>query len=151
MRTELNEALKEAIKGQDKIRAATLRLVMAAVKDRDIAARTDDNREGVSDTEIIDILSKMVRQRVESATTYDDAGRADLADRERAEIEIIQGFLPAQLSEAEIIEAVAETIAALEAASLKDMGRVMAALKEAYAGQMDFGRAGVLVKEKLGA
>ncbi len=151
MRTELNEALKEAIKGQDKIRAATLRLVMAAVKDRDIAARTDDNREGVSDNEIIDILSKMVRQRVESATTYDEAGRTDLADRERAEIEIIQSFLPAQLSDAEIIEAVTSTIASLDAASLKDMGRVMAALKEAYAGQMDFGRAGALVKEKLGA
>lgn len=151
MRNELNEALKEAIKGQDKIRAATLRLVMAAVKDRDIAARTDDNREGVSDNEIIDILSKMVRQRVKSATTYDEAGRADLADRERAEIDIIQGFLPVQLSDAEIIEAVTSTIASLEAASLKDMGRVMAALKEVYAGQMDFGRAGALVKERLGA
>lgn len=151
MRSELNEALKEAIKSQDKIRASTLRLVMAAVKDRDIAARTDDNRDGVSDAEIIDILSKMVRQRVKSATTYDDAGRVDLADRERAEIEIIQGFLPAQLSEDEIQSAVETTIASLEASSLKDMGRVMAALKEAYAGQMDFGKAGALVKQKLGA
>lgn len=151
MRSELNEALKEAIKSQDKIRASTLRLVMAAVKDRDIAARTDDNRDGVSDAEIIDILSKMVRQRVESATTYDDAGRVDLADRERAEIEIIQGFLPAQLSEDEIQSAVETTITSLEASSLKDMGRVMAALKEAYAGQMDFGKAGALVKQKLGA
>lgn len=150
MRARLNSALKEAVKNQDKIRSATLRLVMAAVKDRDIAARSDDNREGVDDSEIIDILSKMVRQRVESATTYEEAGRADLAERERAEIEIIQEFLPVQLSEDEIHAAVGKVLTELGATSLKDMGQVMATLKSAYAGQMDFGRAGALVKQKLG-
>ena len=149
MRTRINDALKEAIKSQNKIRSATLRLVMAAVKDRDIAARSDDNREGVSDTEILDILSKMIRQRTESAVTYEEAGRVDLAERERAEIEIIEEFMPTQLDADAVAAAVDTILAQTEAQSLKDMGRVMAALKEAYAGQMDFGQASALVKQKL--
>lgn len=149
MRTRINDALKEAIKSQNKIRSATLRLVMAAVKDRDIAARSDDNREGVSDAEILDILSKMIRQRTESAVTYEEAGRVDLAERERAEIAIIEEFMPTQLDAAAVAAAVDTILAQTEAQSLKDMGRVMAALKEAYAGQMDFGQASALVKQKL--
>jgi len=149
MRTRINDALKEAIKSQNKIRSATLRLVMAAVKDRDIAARSDDNREGVSDTEILDILSKMIRQRTESAVTYEEAGRVDLAERERAEIAIIEEFMPTQLDADAVAAAVDTILAQTEAQSLKDMGRVMAALKEAYAGQMDFGQASALVKKKL--
>ncbi len=149
MRTRINDALKEAIKSQNKIRSATLRLVMAAVKDRDIAARSDDNREGVSDAEILDILSKMIRQRTESAVTYEEAGRVDLAERERAEIEIIEEFMPTQLDADAVAAAVDTILAQTEAQSLKDMGRVMAALKEAYAGQMDFGQASALVKQKL--
>jgi len=149
MRTRINDALKEAIKSQNKIRSATLRLVMAAVKDRDIAARSDDNREGVSDTEILDILSKMIRQRTESAVTYEEAGRVDLAERERAEIAIIEEFMPTQLDADAVAAAVDTILAQTEAQSLKDMGRVMAALKEAYAGQMDFGQASALVKQKL--
>lgn len=149
MRTRINDALKEAIKSQNKIRSATLRLVMAAVKDRDIAARSDDNREGVSDTEILDILSKMIRQRTKSAVTYEEAGRVDLAERERAEIAIIEEFMPTQLDADAVAAAVDTILAQTEAQSLKDMGRVMAALKEAYAGQMDFGQASALVKQKL--
>lgn len=149
MRTRINDALKEAIKSQNKIRSATLRLVMAAVKDRDIAARSDDNREGVSDAEILDILSKMIRQRTEFAVTYEEAGRVDLAERERAEIAIIEEFMPTQLDAAAVAAAVDTILAQTEAQSLKDMGRVMAALKEAYAGQMDFGQASALVKQKL--
>ncbi len=149
MRTRINDALKEAMKNQDKIRSATLRLIMAAVKDRDIAARSDDNRDGVDDAEILDILAKMVRQRNESAATYEEAGRAELAERERAEISIIEEFMPAQLDDEAVAKAVDEILAQTEASSLKDMGRVMAALKEAYAGQMDFGKAGGLVKQKL--
>lgn len=149
MRTRLNNALKEAVKAQDKIRSATLRLVMAAVKDRDIAARSDDNHEGVNDAEILDILAKMVRQRTKSATTYEEAGRVDLAERERAEIDIIEEFMPAQLDALAIEKAVEDIVSQTAASSLKDMGRVMAALKEAYAGQMDFGQASALVKQKL--
>jgi len=149
MRTRVNDALKVAIKEQDKVRSATLRLIMAAVKDRDIAARSDDNHEGVSDAEILDILSKMVRQRNESAVTYEEAGRPELAERERAEIAIIEEFLPAQLSEDDVRAAVSAMITSLEAQSFKDMGRVMAALKADYAGEMDFGQASAIAKELL--
>jgi len=149
MRVRINDALKTAIKDQDKIRSATLRLIMAAVKDRDIAARSDDNYDGVSDAEILDILSKMVRQRNESATTYEEAGRPELAERERAEISIIEEFLPEQMSAEDVQAVVAKTIEALEAQSFKDMGRVMAALKADYAGEMDFGQASAIAKKLL--
>jgi len=106
--------------------------------------------EGVTDDEILDILSKMVKQRIESAKTYEDAGRADLAAQEREEIQIIHDFLPRQLDEAELQAAVEGVISALGATSLKDMGKVMGELKSRYAGQMDFGEAGALVKKQLG-
>jgi uncharacterized protein YqeY len=150
MQEELSEALKAAVKSQDKIRISTLRLMTAAIKDRDIAARTADNRDGVSSDEILQILAKMVKQRQEAATTYEEAGRLELAEQERAEIVVIEEFLPAQLGDEDIAAAVNEAIAETGAASLKDMGKVMGVLKGKYAGQMDFGKAGGLVKKQLG-
>ena len=150
MRDSINTALKEAIKAQDTRRASTLRLVVAAIKDRDIAARGADKLDGVSDDEILEILSKMVKQRVESAQTYQEAGRDELAKQELEEIEIIKGFLPKQLDEAESRAAVEAVITDLRASGLKDMGRVMDELKTRYAGQMDFGKASALVKDILG-
>ncbi len=150
MQERFTEALKEALKSQDKIRVSTLRLITAAIKDRDIAARSADSGDGVSDEQILEILVKMVKQRQDAATTYEEAGRLELAEQERAEIAVIEEFLPTQLSDDEIAAAVEAAIAEVGAASLKDMGKVMGALKGKYAGQMDFGKAGGLVKGKLG-
>lgn len=150
MQEQFSEALKAAVKSQDKVRISTLRLITAAIKDRDIAARTADNRDGVSDDEILEILAKMVKQRQESATTYEQAGRLELAEQERNEIDVIEEFLPRQLDDDEMAIAVDTVIQAQAASSLKDMGKVMGALKSQYAGQMDFGKAGALVKQKLG-
>ncbi len=150
MQEQFSEALKAAVKNQDKVRISTLRLITAAIKDRDIAARTADNRDGVSDDEILEILAKMVKQRQESAATYEQAGRLELAEQERSEIIVIEEFLPRQLDEEEMVAAVTAVIEAQAASSLKDMGKVMGALKSQYAGQMDFGKAGALVKQKLG-
>ena len=149
MQERFTEALKEAVKSQDKIRVSTLRLITAAIKDRDIAARSADSGDGVTDEQILEILAKMVKQRQEAASTYEEAGRLELAEQERAEIVIIEEFLPQQLSEDEVSAAVAAAIAELGAGSLKDMGKVMACLKGKYAGQMDFGKASALVKQKL--
>ena len=150
MRNEINAAVKTAMKEKDSIRLGTLRLINAAIKDRDIAVRADGNQDGVDDGEILGILAKMIKQRTESASTYDEAGRLDLAEQERAEIKVIQEFLPKQLSEDETRAAVEKTIANTGAESIRDMGKVMGALKGAYAGQMDFGKAGGIVKELLG-
>ena len=149
MQERFTEALKEAVKSQDKIRVSTLRLITAAIKDRDIAARSADSGDGVTDEQILEILAKMVKQRQEAAATYEEAGRLELADQERAEIIIIEEFLPQQLSAEEVGVAVAAAIAELGADSLKDMGKVMGCLKGKYAGQMDFGKASAMVKEKL--
>lgn len=149
LRTELNDALKQALKNREKEAAATLRLVLAALKDRDIAARTDGGADGISEEQIQHMLQKMVRQARESAETYDKAGRQDLADKERAEARVIERFLPKQLDEAETAEAVDGVIDELGAASVKDMGKVMAALRERYAGRMDFGKASALAKARL--
>ena len=149
MRDVINAAVKQAMLDKDKDRLSTLRLVNAAIKDRDIAARSDGNYDGVSDGDIQLVLAKMIKQRVESATTYEEAGRLELAEKERSEISVIETFLPKQLSEDEIEAAVAETVAETGAESVRDMGRVMGALKEKYAGQMDFGKAGGLVKARL--
>lgn len=149
MQERFTEALKEAVKSQDKVRVSTLRLITAAIKDRDIAARSADSGDGVTDEQILEILAKMVKQRQEAAATYEEAGRLELADQERAEIIIIEEFLPQQLSAEEVGVAVAAAIAELGADSLKDMGKVMGCLKGKYAGQMDFGKASAMVKEKL--
>jgi uncharacterized protein YqeY len=149
LRQDINNALKEAMKAKDQLGVATLRLILAALKDRDIAARTKGSGESVGDPEIRELLQKMVRQRRDSIEMYEKGGRADLAEREAAEIEVISRFLPRPLSDAEVQTAITEVIAELEANSIKDMGRVMAVLKERYAGHMDFGRASAEVKRSL--
>ncbi len=127
---------------------STLRLVNAAIKDRDIAARSN-GQEGVSDREVLDILAKMIKQRRESIKMYEEAGRLELAQGEREEIDIITPFLPKQLSEEEVSKACKDVVDEIGAEGLKDMGRVMGTLKERYAGQMDFAKAGAIVKELL--
>ncbi len=148
-RNELNEALKDAMRAKEACAVSTLRLILAAVKDRDIAARGKGNSSGVSDEEILDLLQKMVRQRHEAIVMYRKGDRKDLVDRETAEIEVIERFLPKQLDEDEVQSAVQAVIEELEAGTIKDMGRVMGALKQRYAGRMDFAKASARVKERL--
>ena len=150
MRDALSAALKEALKAKDKRKLSTLRLILAAIKDRDIAARSEDRNEGVSDDEILSILQKMVKQRKESSTTYEEAGRLELAEAEREEIEIIEVYLPQQMSEDEVRKAVTDVVGEIGAEGLKDMGKTMGALKQKYAGVMDFKKANGVVKELLG-
>ena len=150
MHERFNEALKVALKSQDKVRISTLRLINAAIKDREIADRTDNGGAGVSEDVVLEILAKMIKQRQESLSAYEEAGRLDLADQERSEIVIIQEFMPRQLEDDEIIVAVDAALAEVGAETLKDMGKVMGLLKQKYTGQMDFGKAGARVKEKLG-
>lgn len=147
LRERFAAGLKEAIKAKDAIRVSTLRLILAAVKDRDIAARTDDGSAGVSDADILGILGKMVKQRQDSARAYEEGGRLDLADQERGEIMIIKDYLPRQMSDVEVRAAIDRAIAATGAASIRDMGKVMAELKARHTGKMDFARASAAVKE----
>lgn len=149
LRARLNDDLKQALKAQDKRALATLRLILAALKDRDIAARGKGNCDGIGDDEILELLQKMVRQRRDSIEAYETAGRQELADREAAEIEVIKRFLPKELDETEVQSAVDEAIEELEANSIKDMGKVIGALKQRYAGRMDFAKASQLVKQRL--
>ncbi|HSD92921.1 MAG TPA: GatB/YqeY domain-containing protein [Methyloceanibacter sp.] len=149
MRETVTVALKAATKAQDKRRISTLRLISAAFKDRDIAARTA-GKEQATDAELLELLAKMIKQREESEKIYADAGRAELAQQEAEEIVIIREFLPKQLSDKDMEKAIADAVAKTGAASVKDMGKVMAELKAKYAGQMDFGKASALVKAKLG-
>ena len=149
MRETITAALKAATKAQDKRRISTLRLVSAAIKDRDIAARTAGKGEA-TDAELLELFAKMIKQREESEKIYRDAGRAELATQEAEEIVIIREFLPKQLSDADTEKAIAGAIAEAGATSVKDMGKVMAALKSRYAGQMDFAKASAAVKAKLG-
>ena len=150
LRDQFNEALKTAMKAKEARRVGTLRMILAAVKDRDIAARSEDNRELVSDEDLLTLLTKMVKQREESAEIYDKGNRPELAAQEREEIAIIREFMPRQMSAEEARTAISAVIAEVGAGSVKDMGKVMGALKARYAGQMDFGKAGGLVKELLG-
>jgi uncharacterized protein len=149
MRDTVTAALKAATKAQDKRRISTLRLMSAAMKDRDIAARTAGKGEATA-AELLELFAKMIKQREESEKIYADAGRAELAKQEAEEIVIIREFLPKQLSSAELDKAIADALAKTGAASVKDMGKVMAELKARYAGQMDFAKASALVKAKLG-
>ena len=149
MRSELDANLKEAIKSQEKQRVATLRLINAAIKDRDIAVRSEENTEGVSDAEIILILSNMVKQRKQSIIQYEEGGRVELAEREREEIKIIQEFLPNQLTDEEIHIEISKLIDAQEQLTIKDMGKIMGQLKERFTGRMDFGKASGIVKALL--
>jgi hypothetical protein len=146
LRDEINNALKNAMKAGDKRRVSTLRLVNAAILQRETSAA---ERLTLTDAEILDVMGKMIKQRQESLDIYEKAGRTDLAAQEREEIEIISAYLPKQLSNLEAAEAISALIKELEAATLKDMGRTMAALKERFAGRMDFGKASALVKKLL--
>lgn len=150
MRDRIDTALKTAMKDRaDKTRISTLRLINAAIKDRDIAARGEDRCDGATDEEILAILTKMVKQREESSKSFEAGGRPELAEQERAEIDIIREFMPRQMDEAEIEAAVTAIVADFEAASLKDMGKCMGALKEKHQGAMDFGHAGKVLKAIL--
>ena len=149
LRASIMAATKQAMKDKAANRLSTLRLISAAIKDRDIAARADGNDDGVSDDELLAILGKMTRQRSESAKTYEEAGRIDLAERELEEITVIEEFLPRQLDETEVDNAIDAAIAAVGAGSIRDMGKVMGELKTQFTGQMDFGTVGAKVKTKL--
>lgn len=149
LRTRINTDLKQAMKDKAVDRLSTLRLVNAAIKDKDIAARAEGNDDGVGDGEVLAILGKMAKQRLESARAYEEGGRLDLAERERAEIVVIEEFLPRQLDEAETQAAVDAALAETGATSIRDMGKVMGVLKAKYTGQMDFGSVGPLLKDRL--
>ena len=149
LREQISAALKTSIKEKNACATATLRLINAAIKDRDIAARDKGNQDGITNEEILSLLQSMIKQRHESAQVYEDGKRQDLADREREEITVIEKFLPEQLSEDEVAEAVDAVIADTGADFIKDMGKCMGALKAKYAGRMDFSKASALVKDRL--
>jgi len=150
LRERVGKALKQAMKDKDQSRLATLRLINAAIKDQEIAQRGTEDAAPLGDTDIMAILAKMTKQRNESVRAYEEGGRLDLAERERAEIKVIEEFLPRQLDEAEIAEAIDRAISDVGASSIRDMGKIMGKLKERHAGQMDFGAVGGQVKARLG-
>ena len=150
LRTQINNTYKASMKRKETIAVSTLRLIQAAIKDRDIAARSKGNTDGISDDEVLSLLQSMIKQRRDSIEAYEKGGRMELAQQEAEEISIIEGFLPAQMKDDEIAAAVDSVISDVEATTLKDMGKVMATLKEQFAGQMDFGEASSAVKSKLG-
>jgi uncharacterized protein YqeY len=151
LRDRIQMALKDAMRAREGDRLSTLRLINAAIKDRDIAARGEGRGEdGVNDSEILAILGKMVKQRQESVKAYEEGGRLELAEKELNEIRVIEEFLPRQLDPAEVEAAIAAAIAEVGAAGIRDMGRVIAALKARYPGQIDFGAVGPMVKARLG-
>ena len=150
LRQQISDALKTAMKAKDASSTSTLRLILAALKDRDIAARGKGNSDGINDDELLGLLQSMIKQRRESIVMYEKGGRMELAQQEAGEIAIIENFLPAQMSDEELTEAVSSVIAEVGATSIKEMGKVMGALKQQYAGQMDFSKAGAEVKNRLG-
>jgi len=149
LREDLTQAMKDAMRAKDKQKLSTVRLVLAAIKENDIAARGSDAADGDDDAKVIEILTKMVKQRRDSIKAYEEAGRCELAEQEKGEIAIIEEFLPAQMSGDEIKAACEAVVAELGAEGLKDIGRCMGALKDKYAGQMDFAKASVTIKGLL--
>lgn len=149
LRERLSESLKEAMKAKDSRRVSTLRLILAALKDRDIAARGKGETDEVGDEQILQMLATMVRQRRDSIAQYEQGGRIDLAEQEQEEIAIIEDFMPRQLSEDEVRQAAEALVAELGATGVKDMGRVMGEIKKRYTGQLDMGKASAVVKELL--
>lgn len=149
LREDLRQALKAALKERDQCGVATVRLILAALKDRDIAARSKGVDDGIGDDEILSLLQTMVRQRHESIEMFEKGGRLELAEQERSEIKVIERFLPRQLDDREIAVAVDAAIGATSASNLKDMGRVMTALRDDHAGEMNFGKASELAKKIL--
>ena len=149
LRDRLSISLKDAMRAKDATRLMTLRLINAAIKDRDIDARAEGNEAGVSDGALLAILSKMVKQRQESARAYEEGGRLELAEKELSEIIIVEEFLPRQLSTEETAQAISDAISESDASSIRDMGKVMSVLKAKYTGQLDFGKVGAAVKLQL--
>ena len=149
LREKFKDMLKDAMKSRNERATATLRLIQAALKDRDIAARGRGKMDGIDEAEILSMLQTMIKQRKESISHFEKGGRLELAQQEQEEIAVIEGFLPKQMGDAEAAKAVADLIAELGATSIKDMGRTMAALRERFAGQMDFTKASLLVKQGL--
>ena len=149
IRDQLSDALKTSMKEKKQVAVSTLRLIQAAIKDRDIAARSKGVDDGISDEEILQVLQTMVRQRHDSIEMYTKGNRDELAEREAQEIEVIQAFMPRQLDDAEMEAAIDHVVEATGAVSIKDMGKAMGALRERYAGQMDFGKAGAALKARL--
>ena len=150
LRQQLNDMLKDAMRAKEERKVSTIRLINAALKDRDIQARAKGNTDGISDDEILGLMQSMVKQRRDSIEAYSNGGRPDLAQQESEEISCIEAFLPSQLSGEETDAAIDEAIKKSDADSIKDMGNVMGVLREKYAGQMDFGKASALVKARLG-
>lgn len=150
MRDRITEALKDAMRAKDTVRLSTLRLMSAALKDQDIAKRTNGGSEDMSDAEVMSLLAKMVKQREDSAKAYEEAGRMELAEQERAEQCVIREFLPKPMTDDEVSAAIAKAIEDTGASTIRDMGKVMGILKSAHAGRMDFGKAGGQVKAALG-
>jgi uncharacterized protein YqeY len=150
LRTDITEAMKTAMRAHDEASLGTLRMILAKIKDADIAARPKGNTDGIGDAEVATLLQGMVKQRKESAALYEKGNRADLAAKENAEIAVIERFMPKQMNDDEVKAAIDAVLKTVGAASIKDMGKVMAELKKTYAGQMDFSAAGGLVKTKLG-
>lgn len=150
LRDRLQAALKDAMRAREADRLSTLRLINAAIKDREIALRGEPGEVEVGDPEILGILGKLVKQRQESARAFEEGGRLELAEKELAEVRVIEEFLPRQLSAEEVQAAIGAAIAEIGASGIRDMGRVMAALKARYTGQMDFGAVGPMVKDRLG-
>ncbi len=149
LREKLTTKMKEGMKAGDQLLVSTVRMVISKMKEQDIDGRTKGKPDGISDTEILSMMQGMIKQRQESAKVYREGGRPELAEKEEAEIKLIENFLPAQLSDVETDVAVAKLIADVGASSVKDMGKVMAALKEKLAGQVDMTKASALVKQKL--
>ena len=150
LRTRISTALKQAMRDKDAVQLSPLRLLNAAIKDRDIALRAEGNDDGVPDAEVLQIMGRMVKQRQEAARAYEEGGRLELAAQEQAEAEVIETFLPRKLNDDEVDRAIGGAISETGADSIRDMGKVMAALKAKYAGQMDFGTVGPMVKDRLG-
>ena len=149
LRDKLNEAMKDAMRARDTAGLGTIRLILAKLKEVDIAARTETNREGVPDDRILSMLQGMIKQRHESVALYEKGNRPELAEKEKAEITVIERFLPQQMDEAAVDAAIREAIAATGASSMKDMGKVVGQLKAKYAGQIDFAKASAAVKKAL--
>lgn len=150
-REKIQDAMKEALKNKDMERLAAIRLIVAAMKDKDVASRTDGRNDGISESDLMSMLQSMIKQRTESAKIYRENNRPELADKEDKEIAVIESFLPAQMSDDEVAKVIGDIIAAIGAAGMKDMGKVMAELKAKYAGQLDMAKAGAVIKQKLSA
>jgi len=150
LRQTITDSLKNAMKARDERMTSTLRMILAGMKERDIEARAKGNKDGIGDAEIMSLMRNMIKQRRDSVDMYVKGGRTDLADKENAEIAILQGLLPQQLDDAALAKVVKDLVAELGATSVKDMGKVMAALKERHAGSIDMGKAGAVVKQNLG-